>query len=293
MNRKDFIAKTLAASIAGLTIPKLLSASDSEVHRPGEMRLMDRIGFNHLPNKELKTVNTVLHKANTRGHANHGWLDSNHTFSFANYYNPERMNFGVLRVLNDDIVSGGSGFGTHPHDNMEIISIPLEGGLEHKDSMGNIAIIKEGDVQVMSAGTGVSHSEYNMNQDAVVKFLQIWVFPNKQQLAPRYDQISLKDIEKENQFYQILSPNKEDQGVWIHQNAWFSMGKFNKQTNVVYDLHSKQNGVYAFILEGAASIQGQKLEKRDGYGLWNTDSIAIVAEKDSKILLMEVPMEIL
>jgi redox-sensitive bicupin YhaK (pirin superfamily) len=237
-------------------------------------------------------MKTVLHKADTRGHANHGWLDTHHTFSFANYHDPERMHFGVLRVLNDDRVAEGRGFGTHPHDNMEIISIPLEGDLEHKDSMGNVAAIKEGDVQVLSAGTGISHSEYNMNQDSEVKFLQIWVFPNKKQVEPRYDQISLRDIEKDNQFYQILSPSKDDQGVWIHQNAWFNLGKFSMQTEVDYAIHLSDNGIYAFILEGKASIQGQELEKRDGFGLWNTDNISVIAEKDSKILLMEVPMGI-
>ena len=237
-------------------------------------------------------MNTVFHPAETRGHANHGWLDTNHSFSFANYHNPKRMYFGVLRVLNDDRVAEGRGFGTHPHDNMEIISIPLEGDLEHKDSMGNIAVIKEGDVQVLSAGTGIFHSEYNKNSDKAVKFLQIWVFPDKKQVEPRYDQISIRDIEKENQFYQILSPNKDDQGVWIHQNAWFSIGKFNTQTKVDYKPHSSDNGIYVFILEGKASIQGQELNRRDGFGLWNTDNISVMAEKDSKILLMEVPMGI-
>jgi redox-sensitive bicupin YhaK (pirin superfamily) len=245
-----------------------------------------------MPNKKDKSMKTVLHKADTRGHANHGWLDTHHTFSFANYHNPERMHFGVLRVLNDDRVAEGRGFGTHPHDNMEIISIPMEGDLEHKDSMGNVAVIKEGDVQVLSAGTGISHSEYNMNQDTEVKFLQIWVFPNKKQVEPRYDQISVRDIEKENQFYQILSPFKDDQGVWIHQNAWFNLGKFSKQTKVDYTLNLSDNGIYAFILEGKANIQGQELEKRDGFGLWNTDIISVIAEKDSNILLMEVPMGI-
>jgi len=235
-------------------------------------------------------MNTVLHKANTRGHANHGWLDTHHSFSFASYHNPERMHFGVLRVLNDDRVAGGRGFGTHPHDNMEIISIPLEGDLEHKDSMGNVALIKEGDVQVLSAGTGIFHSEYNRNQESEVKFIQIWVYPNKKQAEPRYDQISIREIEIENQFYQILSPSKDDQGVWIHQNAWFCLGKFSKQTKVDYKLHLSSNGVYTFILEGNANIQGQNLEKRDGFGLWNRDNISLMAEKDSKILLMEVPM---
>tara|TARA_R110002050_G_scaffold286468_2_gene436890 strand:+ start:5702 stop:6415 length:714 start_codon:yes stop_codon:yes gene_type:complete len=237
-------------------------------------------------------MNTLLHKANTRGHANHGWLESYHTFSFANYHNPERMHFGVLRVLNDDRVSQAKGFGTHPHDNMEIISIPLEGDLEHKDSMGNTTVIKEGDVQVMSAGTGIFHSEYNKNQDKEVKFLQIWVFPNKKQVEPRYDQIATTDIAQENKLYQILSPNPDDQGVWIHQDAWFSLGKFSKQTTMDYKLHSDKNGVYAFILEGSVTIEGQELKRRDGFGLWDINAISITAEKDSKILLMEVPMSV-
>jgi hypothetical protein len=235
-------------------------------------------------------MNTVLHKANTRGHANHGWLDSYHTFSFANYYNPDRIQFGVLRVINDDMVDPGKGFGTHPHKNMEIISIPLEGELEHKDSMGNIARIKTGDIQVMSAGTGVYHSEYNKNQDRAVQFLQIWVIPNQQQVEPRYDQISISDISRENQFNQILSPNADDQGVWIHQDAWFNLGQFTFATNCQYQLHSKQNGVYVFVIEGGAVVENQELHKRDGMGIWGTDIISIKAEKDSKILLMEVPI---
>ncbi|MGB0880952.1 MAG: pirin family protein [Polaribacter sp.] len=235
-------------------------------------------------------MNTVIHKAATRGSANHGWLNSHHTFSFANYYNPERMNFGVLRVLNDDIVQAGMGFGTHPHDNMEIISIPLEGDLEHKDSMGNVAIIKEGDVQVMSAGTGLTHSEKNKNRDKEVKFLQIWVFPNKKNVTPRYDQISIKDIKKDNTFYQIVSPNKEDGGVWINQEAWFHLGDFEKGKTDTYAINKKGNGVYAFILKGDASINGQKLNERDGMGIWDIDKLEVTADSDTEILLMEVPM---
>jgi hypothetical protein len=244
--------------------------------------------------KTIKTgenkMKTVLHKAESRGHANHGWLDSHHTFSFANYYNPERVHFGVLRVLNDDKVAAGKGFGTHPHDNMEIISIPLEGDLEHKDSMGNVTVIKEGDVQVMSAGTGVFHSEYNKNPDKEVKFLQIWVFPNKKNLQPRYDQISIRDIEKENTFYQILSPNENDQGVWIHQNAWFHLGNFEAGKSETYAIKREGNGVYAFILEGEAEIEGQKLEKRDGFGIWDTPQIHVKSTTGTRILLMEIPM---
>ncbi|WP_435654294.1 pirin family protein [Cellulophaga baltica] len=235
-------------------------------------------------------MNTILHKAATRGHANHGWLNSHHTFSFANYHNPERMNFGVLRVLNDDSVQAGMGFGTHPHDNMEIISIPLEGDLEHKDSMGNVTIIKEGDVQAMSAGTGVTHSEKNKNKDKEVKFLQIWIVPKEKNIIPKYDQISLKDIEKENELYQILSPNKEDQGVWIHQDAWFHIGKFTKGNTATYNIKKEGNGIYAFILEGEVEIQSEKLSERDGLGIWDTESIQIKATENARILLMEVPM---
>ena len=237
-------------------------------------------------------MKSVLHKSETRGHANHGWLDSHHTFSFANYHNPERMNFGALRVLNDDQVAPGMGFGTHPHDNMEIVSIPLEGDLEHKDSMGTKAVIKQGDVQIMSAGTGIFHSEYNKNKDQKVKFLQIWVFPNQRNVEPRYDQISLDKDKLSNNLYQVLSPNPEDEGMWTHQNAWFHMGNLDSGTELKYELKDRSNGVYAFILEGNATINEQDLEKRDGLGVWDTDDITIKSKSDTRILLMEVPMNI-
>jgi len=235
-------------------------------------------------------MNTVLHKADTRGDANHGWLHSKHTFSFANYHNPERMNFGVLRVLNDDVVLEDRGFGTHPHRDMEIVSIPLEGDLKHEDNMGNKTIIREGDIQAMSAGTGVMHSEYNNSPNKPVKFLQIWIIPNKRNVEPRYNQISLRDIAKENEFYQVLSPNQNDQGVWIHQDAWFSIGKFTKGNSDKYKISKKGNGVYAFILDGEVEINDQKLSKRDGLGIWNTDSFTVIATTDARVLLMEVPM---
>jgi len=237
-------------------------------------------------------MKSVIHKAETRGQANHGWLNSHHTFSFANYHNPERMHFGVLRVLNDDQVQAGQGFGTHPHDNMEIISIPLEGDLEHKDSMGNIAVIQEGDVQILSAGTGITHSEYNKNSSKEVKFLQIWIFPNKKNATPRYDQISIRDIQKENEFYQVLSPNKDDQGVWINQDAWFHIGKFDKGHAAEYTLKKEGNGVYAFVLEGDLEINNEKLTKRDGMGIWDTESITVKASENTRVLLMEVPMSL-
>lgn len=235
-------------------------------------------------------MKTILHKSETRGHANHGWLDSHHTFSFANYYNPERVHFGTLRVLNDDRVTAGEGFGTHPHDNMEIISIPLFGDLEHKDSMGNHGVISTGEIQVMSAGTGIFHSEFNKNKDIEVQFLQIWVFPNIKNVTPRYDQISLADIEKPNELYQILSPNPDDQGVWIHQKAWFHLGDLSEGWEGKYDLKDKQNGVYFFVIEGSVTIAGQKLNRRDGFGVSETESIEIKSDSISKLLVMEIPM---
>jgi redox-sensitive bicupin YhaK (pirin superfamily) len=235
-------------------------------------------------------MKTILHKASSRGHAHNGWLDSYHSFSFADYHHPDRMNFGVLRVLNDDCVAPGNGFGNHPHSNMEIISIPLAGDLEHKDSMGNVAIIRQGDIQALSAGTGIYHSEYNKNKDKEVRFLQIWIFPKLKQVAPRYDQVSLRSIEKKNQFYQILSPNPSDQGVWIHQDVWFHLGKFQNGIGDTYRLKQTGNGVYIFVLEGSIVLGGQVLDKRDGFGLWDADSFEMTAIIDSKVLLMEVPM---
>lgn len=253
----------------------------------------NRVGFNHLTNKEIKTMNTILHKADTRGNANHGWLHSKHTFSFANYHNPERMNFGVLRVLNDDTVSENRGFGTHPHRDMEIVSIPLEGDLKHQDNMGNETVIKSGDIQVMSAGTGVMHSEYNNSPDLPVKFLQIWILPNMQNVEPRYDQITLDIADRKNKLQQILSPNADDDGVWAHQNAWFTMTNLDENREVQYALNdAKNNGVYAFVLKGDATINGTTLNERDGLGIWEVATLGITADSDTEILLMEVPMQI-
>ncbi|MCC4214283.1 pirin family protein [Leeuwenhoekiella parthenopeia] len=237
-------------------------------------------------------MKTIFHQADTRGDANHGWLHSKHSFSFANYYNPERMNFGVLRVLNDDKVSGGMGFGTHPHQNMEIISIPLSGDLEHKDSMGNTTVIKEGDIQVMSAGTGVQHSEYNKNKDEEVRFLQIWVIPNQQNVEPRYDQITLNKADRKNKLQQVLSPNKEDDGVWIYQDAWFNMVDLDAGKAVTYDFNKKDNGLYIFVLEGSVTAAEQKLGRRDGLGVYDTASVELTAAENASVLLMEVPMRL-
>ncbi len=233
----------------------------------------------------------VYHKAASRGFADHGWLKSHHTFSFANYYDPERINFGALRVLNDDFVEAGMGFGTHPHSNMEIISIPLEGDLEHKDSMGNTTIIRNGDIQVMSAGRGITHSEYNKNEDIPVKFLQIWVIPNQKNVTPRYDQISLNPDDRRDRLQQILSPNKADQGVWIHQDAWFHMGTFSKGHQETYTLKREGNGIYVFLISGSLTIGETILSKRDGLGIMGAINIKMAAgDKDTEVLVLEVPM---
>lgn len=236
-------------------------------------------------------ANTILHKAADRGHANHGWLDSYHTFSFGSYYNPEMLNFGALRVLNDDTVSGGRGFGDHPHDNMEIISIPLEGDLEHEDNLGNIAVIRKGDVQIISAGTGVFHSEKNKNTNEQVQFLQIWLFPNKLNGAPRYDQVSLDVNDRHNNFQQILSPNADDSGVWVQQDAWFSLGKFDQGFQTKYAVKKPGNGVYAFVIDGNVTINGQQLHRRDGFGIWDIDQLNFKADSSAEVLLMDVPMQ--
>jgi len=290
MNRKNFIKGTLLTGLATFFSPTPAKAKTTE--KSTYNQLLDKVGFNHLPNKQEKTMNSVLHKADSRGKADHGWLNSYHSFSFANYHNPNRMNFGVLRVLNDDKVAAARGFEKHPHDNMEIISIPLEGNLEHKDSIGTVSVIKEGEVQVMSAGTGIFHSEMNKSKDKEVKFLQIWVFPKTKNVEPRYDQISIRDIEKQNKFYQILSPNKEDQGVWIHQDAWFHLGKFEQGAKDTYKIKKTGNGVYIFVLEGSVDIDGQTLERRDGYGLWDLEKFSLTASSDARVLLMEVPMQL-
>ena len=236
-------------------------------------------------------INTVLHKATSRGHANHGWLNAYHSFSFASWYNPERVQFGMLRVLNDDTVAAGMGFGEHPHDNMEIITIPLEGDLAHKDSMGNAETIKTGDVQVMSAGTGIRHSEFNPNADLHTKLFQIWLFPKFRNVEPRYQQITLDQSLQKNNFAQILSPNADDEGVWIHQDAWFYLSDFDKDFSKKLTLKKEGNGFYIMNIEGEIEVNGEKLEKRDAIGIWETSEIEVKASVNSKFLVMEIPME--
>lgn len=283
MKRKEFLLKSIFGAV-GIGI-------DSKPTASKQSNINNQVGFNHINRMETNTATSVLHRAESRGHANHGWLNSYHTFSFANYYNPNRNQFGMLRVLNDDTVAPAKGFDTHPHNNMEIISIPLSGDLAHKDSMGTTSIIKEGDIQVMSAGTGVHHSEYNHNKNKEVKFLQIWLFPNRKNVKPRYDQIKIKDLVKTNSFSQILSPDKNDQGVWIHQDAWMHLGEFDETKKVVYNLKKAGNGVYAFVLEGELETGGNHLKKRDGFGIWDTSAINLKVKSGSRILLIEVPMK--
>ncbi|ERL56059.1 pirin family protein [Psychrobacter aquaticus] len=235
-------------------------------------------------------MKTIYHAANSRGDANHGWLKSKHTFSFANYYNPERMGFGVLRVINDDFVIGGKGFGKHSHRDMEIISIPLAGKLAHGDNIGNEGVIETGEIQVMSAGTGITHSEMNGDTDEPVQFLQIWVMPNKMNVVPRYQQVRMSELMQPNEFNQILSPNVDDAGVWVYQDAWFSMGDFDKGVSENYHLKDPNNGVYVFVISGKVTVNDDTLATRDGLCIWDTDSFRIEVAEDTKVLVMEVPI---
>ncbi len=234
-------------------------------------------------------MKTVTHKADSRGTAFFGWLNSRHTFSFGHYHNPERMHFGALRVLNDDIVEPGMGFGTHPHDNMEIISIPLEGDLEHKDSTGNTEVIRTGDVQIMSAGYGLTHSEYNHSKTTRVNFLQLWVFPKKRDIEPRYEQKSFDPAGRKNTIQTVVAPDDKS-AVWINQDAWFSLADIDSGKSISYDFHKAGHGVYTFVLEGNVGINGTILKKRDGLGISDTNKLEIVASSDAKLLLVEVPM---
>ncbi|OAP69059.1 MULTISPECIES: pirin family protein [Psychrobacter] len=235
-------------------------------------------------------MRTIYQAADSRGDANHGWLKSKHTFSFANYHNPERMGFGALRVINDDFVIAGQGFGKHSHRDMEIISIPLSGKLGHGDNIGNNGIIETGEVQVMSAGTGITHSEMNADNHEAVSFLQIWVIPNKMNVEPRYQQIRMGELMKPNAFNQILSPNRDDAGVWIHQDAWFSMGDFDKGVTETYQLKNPNNGVYIFVISGKVVVNGNTLSTRDGLGVWDTKNFTMDVLDGAKVLLMEVPI---
>lgn len=235
-------------------------------------------------------MKTIFHKADSRGHANHGWLETYHSFSFGNYFNPKRMNFGALRVLNDDVVTGGMGFGSHPHRDMEIITIPLEGALKHGDNMGNSGIIKKGQIQVMSAGTGVVHSEINADSKAPVKFLQIWITPRELGVTPRYQELTIENNQKENILIPLITPKPEENTLWIHQDAWIFMGNFKSSTTQTYQFQDKASGVYFFLIEGQLKIGETILNDRDGIGILETESVEIKTEKDAEFILLEVPM---
>jgi quercetin 2,3-dioxygenase len=238
-----------------------------------------------------KTMKTILHKAGDRGHVNHGWLDTYHSFSFGQYRDSSKIHFGALRVLNDDTVKGGNGFGKHPHDNMEIVTIPLNGHLKHEDTTGRKEVIRQYDVQIMSAGSGIAHSEVNANPDKDVHLLQIWVFPKEQNITPRYDQKTFKPQDRLNRLQTVVAPDNAE-AVYIHQEAWFSLGNFEKDFSTGYTLNKSGNGVYAFVIEGEVTINGNKLGKRDALGTWETDRLDIKADTAAELLLIEVPMEL-
>jgi len=232
----------------------------------------------------------TYHENESRGLADHGWLKSRHTFSFSSYHNPERMNFGLLRVLNDDIVKPSMGFGTHPHENMEIISIPLSGSLRHQDSMGNKHIISTGEVQIMSAGSGITHSEYNNSSSDDVKFLQIWVLPKEKDINPRYDQKIFDVVNRRNRFQLLVAPETSEEAVWINQDAWFSLADIEAEQQVNYEKNNTKNGVYFFVIEGNANIDGNDVKQRDGLGIIDGETYPIVAQSKTQLLAIEVPL---
>jgi quercetin 2,3-dioxygenase len=235
----------------------------------------------------------IIHKSNSRGSADYGWLKTNYSFSFAEYMNPDRMGFGALRVLNDDMISGGKGFGAHPHNNMEIITVTLSGGLEHKDNMGNIAVSKAGDVQVMSAGSGVFHSEFNAHPDTDLTLLQIWVIPNKMNVMPRYEHKYFDVQTSMNTFHQIIKPIDIDgEGIGIYQEAWFQRAIIEKGKSLEYNLNNPQNGIYLFVISGQINIGNNiELQNRDAVGIWAIEgAVSILAEETADILLMEIPI---
>jgi redox-sensitive bicupin YhaK (pirin superfamily) len=235
-------------------------------------------------------MNKIIHRSKERGHMDHGWLKTWHSFSFASYFDKDKLNFGLLRVLNDDIVEAGEGFGSHPHDNMEIVTIPLEGELEHKDSTGHVEVIKPNDVQIMSAGSGLYHSEYNHSDKNLVNLLQIWVFPKERNIKPRYDQMTLDPRDRKNKIHTFVSPVKGKEKLWINQDAYFSQCELEKSKKITYKIQKEGNGVYIFLINGQIKIEDEILSKRDAIGIWDTSDIEITAEEESRILFVDIPM---
>lgn len=240
--------------------------------------------------QKIENMKKIVHRANTRGSANHGWLQVNHSFSFASWYDPNKVHFGALRVLNDDTISPGMGFGTHPHDNMEIITIPLTGELAHKDSMGNASTIKAGEIQVMSAGSGIMHSEFNPNNETYTNLFQIWIFSNKKDPEPRYDQFWMDTEKMKNNFLQLVSPFPEDEGTWIYQDAWIHMAELEEGKELSYALHNENSGIYTMVVEGEMIIGEETLNKRDALGVWDVKEVAFKAKTAAKVLVIEIPM---
>ncbi|MBK6400232.1 MAG: pirin family protein [Bacteroidetes bacterium] len=235
-------------------------------------------------------MKTIFHAASSRGHADHGWLNAHHSFSFASWYDPSRVHFGMLRVLNDDIVAGGQGFGTHPHNDMEIITIILKGALEHKDNMGNGSVIRPGDVQVMSAGTGVMHSEFNPSKDEATNLFQLWIFPKEKGIKPGYDQRTFDVADRKNKIQTVVSGFKTGDELYIHQDAAISLSDLDKGTELKYAMKSKENGAYIMVINGAVEIEGQKLQQRDAIGVWENENVSIKASENAEIIIIEVPM---
>ncbi len=234
----------------------------------------------------------ILHPSTSRGHANHGWLNSHHTFSFASYHNPERVHFGVLRVLNDDWIAGGTGFGKHPHDNMEIVTIPLSGALEHQDSMGNKEVLHAGEVQAMSAGTGIFHSEYNAKADEPCTLLQIWIFPEERNVTPQYAQKYYDVDAVKQEWHAVVNPMGKGQGLGIHQQAWFNLTRIPAGERRDYMRQREENGVYFFLIEGEVQLEGQSLKTRDAAGLWGQSSYEVIAEQDAFVLAIDLPLQL-
>jgi redox-sensitive bicupin YhaK (pirin superfamily) len=235
-------------------------------------------------------VTAIKHDSSSRGKADYGWLQSSHTFSFASYYNPERMNFGALRVLNDDFIAPTKGFDTHPHRNMEIISVPLSGALYHKDTIGNEHVIKYGEIQAMSAGTGISHSEYNQSDEEVTNFLQIWVIPKFTELLPSYSQKSFDPSQRNGKFQLIVSPDGREGSVVINQDAFFSLVDLREGEVLNYKKYIPENGVYLFNIKGKLKVNETELETRDGVGFTNVEELKLESQTASEVLVMEVPM---
>lgn len=240
-----------------------------------------------------KEIQTVIHRAETRGSADHGWLKAKHSFSFAGYYEEDREQFGALRVLNDDIVEAGHGFGMHPHNNMEIITIPLEGALRHKDSMGHTSVIKAGDVQIMSAGKGLTHSEYNASATDSLNLLQIWLFPKSRNIEPRYGETTFDVTQMQGEWLNVVAPlSEKTEALQINQDAWFSLGKFEKRKTISYSKKRAENGLYVFVIEGGIEVEGEALSRRDAIGITGADTIEVTANDHAYVLIMDVPMDV-